>query len=179
MRQLLIPSLVLELKSQMDFDSTYDFKIKQGILKTLPYFLGYFEHEFEAHKIPSQKPATQGLIMTNLANLLSMPAQCSLPLDDILKVKPKLQNDVWECPKNMGINMPRELSKLPKEEIKSHKDPLVPQSKVKEYCEGEDGNTTLLVEQNVRKHIAILDSRADIAIATKSNWDSWGKLAQR
>ena len=47
------------------------------------------------------------------------------------------------------------------------------------YCEGEDGNTTLPVEFNEVKSLAILDSGAGVAIATKDVWESWGKPALR
>ena len=56
---------------------------------------------------------------------------------------------------------------------------LVPINKVGNYCEGEDGNTTFLVELNEVKSFAILDSGAGVAIATKEVWESWGKPALR
>ena len=43
----------------------------------------------------------------------------------------------------------------------------VPLNKVGDYCEGDDGNTTLPVEFNEVKGLAILDSRVGVAIATK------------
>ena len=52
-----------------------------------------------------------------------------------------------------------------------HKSKLAPLNKVGEYCEGEDGSTTLLVELNECKHKAILNSGVRIAIATKSTWE--------
>ena len=55
----------------------------------------------------------------------------------------------------------------------------VPINKGGQYNDGEDANTTLPVELNGCKHIAILDSGAGIAIATKSTWEQWGKLALR
>ena len=79
----------------------------------------------------------------------------------------------------MGIETPRETSKLPKEVPKIHKDPPVPLNKVGKYCEGEDGNTTLPVELNNMKHTDILDSGAGIAIATKRTWESWDRPALR
>ena len=41
---------------------------------------------------------------------------------------------------------------------------------------GKMQNTTLPIELN-GKHIAILDSGAGIAIATKNTWEQWGKPA--
>ena len=52
-------------------------------------------------------------------------------------------------------------------------------NKVGDYCKGEDGNTTLPVEFNEVKSLAILDSGAGVAIATKGVWESWGKPALR
>ena len=55
----------------------------------------------------------------------------------------------------------------------------VPISKVGDYCEGEDGNTTLPIIFNKITSLAILDSAAGVAIATKQMWDSWGQPALR
>ncbi|MCO5583996.1 hypothetical protein L7F22_037914 [Adiantum nelumboides] len=55
----------------------------------------------------------------------------------------------------------------------------VPINKVGDYCEGEESNTTLPVEYNEIKTIAILDSGAGVAIATKQTWEKWGKPALR
>ena len=51
----------------------------------------------------------------------------------------------------------------------------VPLNKVGKYCEGDDGNTSLLVEFNGGKSLAILDSGVGVAIATKQVWEAWGK----
>ena len=55
----------------------------------------------------------------------------------------------------------------------------IPIKKFGDYCEGEDGNTTLPVKFNEVQSLAILDNGAGIAIATKEVWDSWGNLALR
>ena len=79
----------------------------------------------------------------------------------------------------MGIKLPSgELPELKEDKVKPKCKP-VPLNKVGEYCEGEDGNTTLPVEFNECSHKAILDSGAGIAIATKGTWESWGKPALR
>ena len=59
---------------------------------------------------------------------------------------------------------------------KHHKSEPTPLNKVGLYNEGEDGNTTLKAEFNDCEHIAILDSIVGIAVATKSTWETWGKL---
>ena len=63
--------------------------------------------------------------------------------------------------------------------VKKIKCELVPLNKVGEYYEGYYGNTTLPVEFNEVKSLAILDSGVGVAIATKQVWESWGKLALR
>ena len=52
-------------------------------------------------------------------------------------------------------------------------------NKVGDYCEGEDGNITLPVKFNDATSLAILDSGAGVAIASREFWDAWGKLAPR
>ena len=63
--------------------------------------------------------------------------------------------------------------------IKKVKCEPIPLNKVGDYCEEDDGNTTLLVEFNGVKSLAILDSGAGVAIATKQVWKSWGKPSLR
>ena len=61
--------------------------------------------------------------------------------------------------------------------VKKVKCELVPLNKVGDYYEGDDGNTTLPMEFNDVKSLAILDGGVGVAIATKQVWESWGKLA--
>lgn len=90
-----------------------------------------------------------------------------LTLLDILKIKRK------------GIQVPMEKSTPTIKPITKGKWELVTSNKVGDYCEGENGNNTLLVEFNDFTNIAILDSDAGIAIATKSMWEEWENLALR
>ena len=90
----------------------------------------------------------------------------------LLKAKPKLQKEVGKCLKHIGID----LSFVEKVASSSTttcipKSELVPINKVGQHNDGEDANTTLLVELKGYKHISILDSGAGIAIATKSTWE--------
>ena len=48
-----------------------------------------------------------------------------------------------------------------------------------DYCKGEDSNTTILVTYDDVTTLAILDSGAGVAIATKAIWESWGRSALR
>ena len=113
---------------------------------------------------------------------MSTPVKVTLPLADVLKVKPELWKDVVGCLQKMGICVPthaedlKNLTQMKQETMKSEPVPL---NKVGEYCEGEDGNTTLPVEYNGHKSLAILDSGAGIAIATKQVWEAWIKPAIR
>lgn len=55
----------------------------------------------------------------------------------------------------------------------------MPLNKVGKCCEGDDGNTSLPIEFNEIKSLAILDSGFGVAIATKQVWEPWGKPALR
>ena len=68
---------------------------------------------------------------------------------------------------------------MPKEVVKRVKCEPVPINKVGDYYEGEVNNTTLPVEFNEVKSMAIVDSKARLVIATKDVWDAWGNLALR
>ena len=71
-------------------------------------------------------------------------------------------------------SQPGKLKQKPKRCIKP-----VPLNKVGEYCEGDDDNTTIPVEFAGKRSVAILDSGAGVAIATKRIWENWGKPALR
>ena len=53
----------------------------------------------------------------------------------------------------------------------------MPLNKVGDYCEGEDSSTPIPVEYRGTNTLAILDSGAGVAIATKKIWESWGRPA--
>ena len=52
-------------------------------------------------------------------------------------------------------------------------------NKVGDKAKDDEGNTTLPIEINNVKLVAILDSGVGVGIATKAIWVSWGKLAIR
>ena len=80
----------------------------------------------------------------------------------------------------MGIHMPISEIERALEAMKhTRKVVPVPIIKVGDYCEGEDGNTTIPVDFAGQTSIAILDSGAGVAIATKNMWEAWGKPSLR
>ena len=110
---------------------------------------------------------------------MAAPIKCTLPLADILKVKLELWKDVDKCLEKMGIHVhiseTQQAFKAMKQ-ITKVVEPI-PVNKVGDYCEGEDGNTTILVEFARQTSIAILDSGAGVAIATKIYVGSLGKTS--
>ena len=84
------------------------------------------------------------------------------------------------CLGKMGIKVPMPIEDTKDEDCNPRKRfKLVPINKVGDYCEGEDGNTTLPVKFNQVTSLAILDSGAGVAIATKQIWVSWSQPALR
>ena len=152
-------------------------------LKTLPSFIGEFDEKFDLRKVPTQyKSVPLVLDATNLHALLSTPIRVTLPLADVLRVKPELWEGIARAFKQMGVKIPsREELNITNEgeRRKQVNYEPVPINKVGDYCEGEDGNTTLPVKFNEVTSLAILDSGAGVAIATKQIWDSWGQPALR
>ena len=149
-------------------------------IKTLPLLLGDDDDKSKNRKLSSHRYGpTKTLDVSNLSNLLATPIKCTLPLADILRVKLELWEGGAKCLEKMGIEVPNgEFLELKGDHVKPKCKP-VPFNKVGEYCEGEDGNTTLLVEFNKCTHEAILESGVGIAIATKETWESWGRPALR
>ena len=151
-------------------------------MKTLPSFQGDYEAQSDIKNLPSHKKhAPPAFDMINLSALLAAPIKCTLPLADILRVKPELWKDVGKCLEKMGIHIPISETERALEAMKHTKKVVepIPVNKVGDYCEGEDGNTTIPVEFAGQTSIAILDSGAGVAIATKNMWESWGKPALR
>ena len=120
---------------------------KASTFKELLSFVGDYEIRDDVRKISTQyKPTTEVLDTANLQALLSTPVRVSLPLADILKVRPELWHEVVKCLRRMGIEMPlvqemREVMVV--DPIKNVKCEPVPLNKVGDYYEGDDGNTIL------------------------------------
>lgn len=150
-------------------------------LRTLPSFIEEFDKKSDVRKVPTHyKFVPPVLDATNLHALLSTLVRVTMPLADVLKVKPELWEGITKAFEHMGIRIPsHEMSKSTNESEQQKRVNCkpVPIKKVGDYYEGEDGNTMLPVEFNNVKSLAILDSGAGVAIATKQIWDSWGQLA--
>ena len=151
----------------------------------LPDYAGEYESEFEIVPLPTQNiPVNEPKKdVANLQALMLAPVTCTIPLENLLNIRPNL----WEkvigflkvgefCTKhNIETS---DLKKKPT--TKKRKLVPVPINKVSlQTKENELGNTTRPVEFKDCKAIAILDTRAGVSIATKSIWKKWGKLALR
>lgn len=111
---------------------------------------------------------------------MSTPIRCTLPLSGVLRARPELWKKIGKYLRQIGIDVPV-TDKVPiirSDAGKCNFEP-VPLNKVGDYCEGEDSNTMIPVEFNKKYTLAILDSGAGVAIATKRIWESWGGPAMR
>ena len=145
--------------------------------------LGEYEIKSEIKKIPSQKlPSPPNLDITNLTALMLALIRCTLPLSDVLKAKPELWEEVAKYLKSIGVEMPiMEHNQIhTTKSAKANRNiELVPLNKVGNYCKGEDSNTTIPIEFKGTDTLAILDTGASVAIATKKIWELLGRPALR
>lgn len=83
-------TLELEIRSEYgDVGSEKSKDSKAETLRTLTSYLGEYEAKSDLRKLPSQKfSSPQTIDLPNLSALMSAPIQCTLPLADVLKVKP-------------------------------------------------------------------------------------------
>ncbi|MCO5571674.1 hypothetical protein L7F22_025421 [Adiantum nelumboides] len=146
-------------------------------LKTLPLFIGKHEAKSEVRILQSQMRAIPKMIDTkSLREMLSI-----LTLSELLRIRPHLWEEMGKHLEAKGIKNPLQTNPVMEEKKLGDqtKAQPVPTNKVGDYCEGEEGNTTLLVEYNGIKTIAILNSRARVAIATKQILEKWDIPALR
>ena len=134
-------------------------------LRTLPPYMG----EYEANSImavPSQRMTKrENLDTRGLIEILSTLGSCTITLAELLRIKPEMWANVGECLKKFGIKNPTQRIKEGLDEIeKPGNTRPVPLNKVGEYCEGEDGNTTLPVEFQGVTTMAILDSGSGLRL---------------
>ena len=90
-------TLELEFKSQYgDVGSEKSESSKAETMKTLPSFQGDYKAQSNIKKLPSHKKQAPPVFdMINLSALLAAPIKCTLPLADILKVKPMSYGKMW------------------------------------------------------------------------------------
>ena len=150
-------------------------------MKGLPSFINLEGSDKEVLRLPSQYHLSPNVMDTvNIQTLMSTPIKVTLTLVEILKVKLELWQEVTTCLDKMGVPAPEfKPIWMPREVVGKVKCETIPINKVGDYCEGGNSNTTLLVEFNEVKSMAILDSGTGVAIATKSVWDAWGNPALR
>ena len=101
-------TLELELRSDnYDGESDKSGSSKAETLKTLPSYQGDYEAVSEVHKLPSQKlnPSPK-LDIANLTALMSAPIRCTLPLADVLRVRPELWKELGLQLKKLGVELP-------------------------------------------------------------------------
>ena len=110
---------------------------------------------------------------------MSAPVTSTIPLADLLKIRPNLWEKVMGFPKvgefctRHNIE-PNDLQKKPNK--RTRKPVPVSINKVSlQSTKNEMGNTTLPMEFNDCKAMAILDTGAGVSIATKSLWQKWEK----
>lgn len=147
----------------------------------LPSYEGEYEARSEVRKIPSQKfPSPPKMDIVNLRALMSAPIKCTLPLANVLRVKPELWKELGKYLKQIGIDVlvSNNKSSLKGETVKQNYEPI-PLNKVGDYCKEEDGNMTVPVEFQGKQMLTILDSGPGVGIATKNIRESWGKPALR
>ena len=170
------------MPNEGDLDSESSFPSKQT-LRTLPSYLGEYEPKSVILKVPSIWSAKRKEVDTaNLHALMSTPVTCTLPLTDLLKIKPELWEYVAKCLTDHGLwnkkfSLEEALdtkTRLSRKSVRT----AVPVNQVEEG-ENDGSNTTLHVLINKVTSVAILDSGAGVGIATKSIWEPWGKPAIR
>ena len=159
-----------------DTQSSSSNESKASGMKELPSFINPKGSDKEVLRLPSQyHPSPKVMDTTNIQTFMSTPVMVTLTLAEILKVKPKLWQEIITCLGQEGVQkIKTKLNQMPGDGVGKVKCEPVPINKVRDYCGGEDSNTTLPVEFNEIKSMAILDSGAGVAIATKDVWYAWG-----
>ena len=151
------------------FESTYGYKITLS---------GTLNKDVVASKPSKNQENHDDLEGVIASKALSSLVTCTLPLKDLLRVRPW----IWR-------KMAKELS-LP--ETNQELKPVPPQSKpvepklehvsinkMSKKMGSLEGNTTQPVEHENVVYMAILDSGARMSVVTKSIWEKWGKLTVR
>ena len=105
---------------------------------------------------------------------LSTLVTCTLPLRDLLRLKPRVLKRMVQ---KLSHPEPEMVAESPQEPQRPTKPKIehISINKMSKKLGPSEGNTTLPVEHGSIISIAILDSGAGISVATKSLWEKWGK----
>ena len=92
-----------------------------------------------------------------------------MTLGELLKVRPNFWNELEETLHNLRIKgiQNEHIKQLKENHHTTTSVQSIQLNKVGDYCEGDEGNSTLPMELNEVKCLAILDSGAEVAIASK------------
>ncbi|MCO5597639.1 hypothetical protein L7F22_051720 [Adiantum nelumboides] len=157
---------------------------KTESLNTLLSYVGEHETRSKTRVVSSQRKAISKMMDTkSMHELMSAPIQCTITLSELLKIRQHVWDEVGKNLEKRGLKIP--LQELPSNERSSKTQQedatakFVPINKVEEYCDGEEGDTTLPVKYKGIKMLAILDSGAGVAIATKNIHPSASHLVMR
>ena len=146
--------------------------------ETHPSNLGQYIYKMATLRIPSiKRPETSKLEPDKLQAILSAPIRCTLPLIELMKVRPALWESLTEKLAEQGV-----LNKGRFDQVNTAKTTYykpVELKKVNKIQSKDEGNTTLPITYEGIESIAILDSGAGISIATKSIWEKWGRPTVR
>ena len=149
-------------------------------LATLPSYIGRMEMGSEIQPIPLSEHITPKAKDTlNLQAIMSAPVMATLPLMDLLKVKPELWEQVSELLRNKGY-LVDEHFKLEQQKAVMPKPPVhkVSLNKLNNHgkFKAESGHTTLPIQVLKVKTFTVLDTGTRISIATKDIWLKWGAI---
>lgn len=152
-----------EVPHYLDDNSSVNSVRSKHTMKTLPSYMGEYKPKSIILKAPAMWKSTGNVRDTaNLHALMSAPVTCTLPLTDVLKVRPDLWEGVAEC-LTKGGNWNKRLTigdTQNPETLVSGTKIQVPINKLGSKAENNGGNTTLPVLINKIKSVAILDSGA-------------------
>lgn len=145
--------------------------LNQRTISNHPSESGEYGQGAPTIRVPSLiKPKEGEIDANNMQAALAAPITCTLPLGELLKVRPQ----IWE---HIGQYLQgKDLAKVEEKKTTLARGNLtisigqIPLNKVSGPSSPSYDNTTLLVEHTSIVAIAILDSGAGISIATKSIW---------
>ena len=137
----------------------------------------YIDKAATLHVPSLQKTRETKDVPRDLQAILSAPIKCTLPLIELLKLRPELWEGLTGKLVDHGTLNRGRLSQVGPART-AYYEP-VELKKVSGIQTRDEGNTTLPIVYEGIESIAILDSGAGISIATKSIWEKWGRPTVR